>query len=133
MDHMNQRQWELAIRKFKAVLPAQNNTDKTVVQTNIGTAYINWGNALFNRQAYGKALDKYEAAFDVLPGEDHDPVIGNIAAAYHNMTIPLLKTHQFDKAVAVLQAGVNRFPYCTPCRNELDDLQLQLKNATVRQ
>jgi len=132
MHHMQRREWAQAIAQFKTMLPHQNKKNKDVVRNNIGSAYIKWGNALFHRQAYSAALDKYEAALEVLQGDGRDLAIRNIAAAYHNLTIPHLKSRQIDKAVAILTSGVHRFPGCQPCREELKEL-IQKRKATTRQ
>ena len=130
MHHLQLGDWEQAIQKFKAVLPLLEEANRKGVRSNIGTAYVNWGNDLFHRQAYGEALDKYEAALDISKRDNRALVIRNIAAAYHNLTVPHLKTKRLKQAVAILQSGVNRFPDCTPCREELRDLNRQLKAFT---
>lgn len=122
MLHLQRKEWEQAIGIFKAVLPHQKDGNRKVVRNNIGTAYIQWGNRLFHQQSYDAALDKYEAALGVLEGRDRDLAIRNIAAAYHNMTVPHLKARRVDRAVAILNSGVQRFPDCAPCRDELRKL-----------
>ncbi len=127
MQHLQNGEWDRAIKKFESTLSRQDASGKKRVQTNIASAYIRWGNALFQRQAYRAALDKFEAALEVLQGEDRDLVIRNIAAAYHNLTIPHLKAHQPERAVEILKSSIDRFPTCTPCRQELWNLQQKLK------
>jgi tetratricopeptide (TPR) repeat protein len=131
MNHMKSGEWDRAIEKFKTTLSRQDDAGRKIVQANIGAAYINWGNALFNQQAYDTALDKFEAALGVLHGENRNLVMRNIAAAYHNLTIPHLEAQQPEKAVAVLTSGIGRFPSCAPCKKELQDLQRQLKTSVV--
>jgi tetratricopeptide (TPR) repeat protein len=127
MQYLQNGEWARAIEKFNAVLPQQDASGRKVVQTNIGSAYTSWGNALFQRQAYREALDKYEAAFEMLQGENRNLAMRNISAAYHNLTIPHLQARQPEKAVAILRSAIVRFPTCTPCRQELRDLQQRLK------
>jgi len=127
MQYLQSGKWARAIEKFNAVLPQQDASGRKVVQTNIGSAYTSWGNALFQRQAYREALDKYEAAFEMLQGENRNRVMRNISAAYHNLTIPHLQARQPEKAVAILRSAIVRFPTCTACRQELRDLQQRLK------
>ncbi len=127
MHHLKRKEWDQAIAKFNAVLPHQKGGNKNIVRSNIGTAYIQWGNHHFQQQAYGDALDKYEAALGVLRGDDRDLVLRNIAAAYHNLTIPHLNAKRIDKAVAILNSGVRRFPDCAACREELKDLNHKRK------
>lgn len=131
MNHMQSGEWERAIGKFKTILPRQDDAGRKIVQSNIGAAYINWGNALFNQQAYGAALDKFEAALGMLQGENRNLVMRNIAAAYHNLTLPHLEARQPEKAVAVLKSGIERFPNCAPCQKELQELQRRLKASVV--
>ena len=127
MHLLQNGKWQKAIERFNTLLPRQSETGRKAVQVNIGSAYIKWGNALFSRQAYNAALDKFEAALGVLQRENRDLVLRNIAAVYHNLTIPYLKAKQPEKAVRLLKSAIGRFPTCTPCRQELQDLQKRLK------
>jgi len=127
MHDMQRKEWGQAISKLKAVLPRQKKGNRKVVRSNIGTAYIEWGNSLFHQQAYGAALDKYEAALGVLQGDSRNLAIRNIAAAYHNLTVPHLKARRIDKAVAIMKTSVRRFPDCTPCQEELQELNRKSK------
>jgi tetratricopeptide (TPR) repeat protein len=133
MHHLQNGEWDLAIKTFKTILSGQDAAGRKVVRANIGSAYVRWGNALFHQQAFRAALDKFEAALDVLQGENRNLVIRNIAAAYHNMMIPHLNAHQPQKAVALLKSATKRFPTCAPCRQELRDLQQRLKAASHRE
>jgi tetratricopeptide (TPR) repeat protein len=129
MHHLQNGEWDRAIKTFKTILSGQDAAGRKGVRANIGSAYVRWGNALFHQQAYRAALDKFEAALDMLRGENRNLVIRNIAAAYHNMTIPYLNAHHPQKAVALLKSATERFPACTPCRQELRDLQQRLKDS----
>lgn len=129
--HMQNGEWEAAIRKLKTIQSRQDKSGGKVVQTNIGSAYISWGNTLFNQQDYNAAIDKYEAALDVLEGEKQNLVIRNIAAAYHNLTLPYLKTQHPERAVDVLKSGIDRFPTCGQCRLELQNLQMRLEASAM--
>lgn len=127
MHYFNQRKYDQAIQFFMEELSYRPQSGEHI-RGNIGTAYISWGNTFFNRKKYGAAIDKYEKALAFLPGSKKSLVYNNIAAAYHNMTIPLLRKRKVDQTGAILNSSLQRFPDCTPCREQAIKFRKRLPN-----
>ncbi len=122
MHHFNGQRWDQAIRYYKKALVYLSSKNQSHVYRNMGSAYINWGNAFFYQQQYGQALGKYEAALGVLSPAQQTIVYRNIAAAYQNMADPLIHDGKVSAAAALVQKSVKRFPNCAPCKEEVERL-----------
>lgn len=127
MYHFERRQWADAIRFFKVELSNQDRDARDVVRNNIGAAYVHWGNELFTGNAYKQALDKYEAALEMVTQDKKRAVYLNIAGTYHNLAVPLLRKRRTAEALDILKSGVKRFPQCNECQNELNKQKRKVK------
>lgn len=122
MYHFKGGRWQKAIHYFKEALTIQDRKNRASTRHNIGSAYINWGNALFHAKRYWPALEKYEAALEVMDKGKKAMVHRNVMAAYQQLTARLLKEKKVDEAITIMKPSTERFPGCAPCRKEVSRL-----------
>lgn len=134
MHHFNSGNWDRAIDAFQQSLSFNESRHQAMIRHNIGSAYINWGNALFYKQQYRQALDKYESALDAIAEERKNIVYQNIWATFQKITTPLINDAKVPEAKTIMERGVQRFPQCIPCQEEvmrLNELVASQKESTT--